>query len=118
VLNPNFIIEDGTIIPEIPDDDIINQTRDGALLDFNTIASILNNAANGNNIANAIKYIYLIAFTAISCKLSFSLPDYYYNEEYMEIFKTIQIDGYNYILTNIGYPKDGLIEIECLGSWN
>jgi hypothetical protein len=115
VLNPNFIIEDGTIIP---DDDIVNQTRDGALLDVNTIASILNNAANGDNIANAIKYIYRIAFTAISCKLSFSLPDYYYNEEYMEIFKTIQIDDYNYILTNIGYPKDGLIEIECLGSWN
>ena len=115
VLNPNFIIETGTVIP---DDDIVNQTRDGALVEVNTMSSILSSAKNGNNIANAIKYIYLIAFTAISCKLSFSLPDYYYNEEYMEIFKTIQIDGYNYILTNIGYPKDGLIEIECLGSWN
>ena len=118
VLNPNFIIEDGTIIPIIPDDDIVNQTRDGALIEVNTMSSVLSNAANGNNIANAIKNIYLNAFTAISCKLSFSLPDYYYNEEYMEIFKTIQVDGYNYILTNIGYPKDGLIEIECLGSWN
>jgi hypothetical protein len=118
VLNPNFIIEDGTIIPIIPDDDIVNQTRDGALIEVNTMSSVLSNAANGNNIANAIKYIYRIAFTAISCKLSFSLPDYYYNDTNIEIFKTIQVDGYNYILTNIGYPKDGLIDIECLGSWN
>ena len=115
VLNPNFIIEDGTIIP---DDDIVNQTRDGALIEVNTMASALSNAANGDNIANAIKYIYRIAFRAISCKLSFSLPDYYYNDPNIEIFKTIQVDGYNYILTNIGYPKDGLIDIECLGSWN
>ncbi len=115
VLNPNFIIETGTVIP---DDDIVNQTRDGALVEVNTMSSILSSAKNGNNIANAIKYIYLIAFTAISCKLSFSLPDYYYNDPNIEIFKTIQVDGYNYILTNIGYPKDGLIDIECLGAWN
>lgn len=111
--NPLTALSGGLVIP---DDDIIQQQRTGITADLNQIANNLNILQDPDNLAYVIKDIYREQLEKLSCRLSLSLPETYYNQ--LSIFDTVNIDGYPYIVTMISYPDEGLIKIECVGEWN
>jgi hypothetical protein len=112
-LNPNYTLTGGL---EIPDYDIIGQNRTGIFADIKKASSGVSALILSENFINAINSVYQAQIDSIACKLSFMLPESYYTS--IELFDIISVDGYAYITTLIGYPKEGLIEIECVGEWN
>ena len=113
VLSPSNTFTGGTAIA---DTEIFDQKRSGIFYDLKTITSGLQNVKFSDNLMTAILSIYQDSLSRISCKLSFQLVDTYYAT--LNLFDKIIIDSRTYIVTLIGYPKDGFIDIECIGEWN
>lgn len=114
-LNPGIDINaPGALI--IPDDTIIDQQRDGTLADAARSFTRLSVFIGHEVMQEAILRHYRGMIKRIACRLSFSLPDSYYNQ--LDIFQLISIDGYNYIVTSISYPEDGFIDVQAVGEWN
>ena len=113
LVNPNYELIGGMAIP---DTHIINQQRSGLFGDLTRVSKGTAPILYSQNLINALNTAYQEQLAKIACKLSFSLPDYYYSE--IDIFDLISIDGYTYIVTLISSPNNGIIDVDCAGEWN
>lgn len=118
LITNNVALVPQTSALDIPDSVIVNQRRTGINADITRIASALTVAAGTDNMIGAIQDSYRNAMESLSCRLVFSLLDSYYTNTAIDIFKIIKIDGYNYTITSIAYPQDGIFEVEAVGHWN
>lgn len=117
VLNPKNDFSAGY---RVPDEDIIGQQRSGLFGDLNRIASALRIVKNSDALISIINNLFREQLAKISCRISFSLPDEYYENSAIRIHKNIKLDSSEraYIITSVSYPNNGLIDIECVGEWN
>lgn len=119
-ITPSVIREGSDIVLGYPlsDEYIINQYRVGALANPETLSRAFSPIKNGDNMGRALMRVFSSILNSLACKLSFSLPETFYEDENIGLFKTVRIDGFDYIITSISYPENGLIQIECVGAWN
>ncbi len=102
----------------IGDEYIIDQVRIGTFASAETLGNAFSTVENGINMGRALIRVFSSILNSLTCKLSFALPDSFFLDNNIKLFKTVNIDGHDYILTSISYPENGLIQIECVGAWN
>lgn len=98
-------------------DNIYNQKRSGLLADISKLESACNVAVYGTNLINALKHIFGARLAAIGAVLTFQAPEAYRLNGTLGIANKIEIDGRTYVITKLGYPDNGLVDVECVGEW-
>jgi len=96
--------------------DIIDLKRVGINADVTNIASSLSPCIFADNIITAVEDIYREQIARLAVKLTFMMPESYYT--LFEVFGVIFIMNRTYLITLLGYPKDGFIDCEVIGEWN
>lgn len=104
----------GTVIGN---SNIFNQKRSGILADMSKLDSALSITKFNVNLTNALKKIYKDRFAVVGAKLSFQMLDTYKYNSLYSIRSKIVIDGLTYVISQVSYPNNGMIEIECIGEW-
>ena len=98
-------------------DNIYNQKRSGLLADIGKLGSACSPARYSTNLINALKYIFGARLAAIGAVLTFQAPEAYRLNGTLGITNKIEIDGRTYVITKLGYPDNGLVDVECVGEW-
>ncbi len=98
-------------------DNIYNQKRSGLLADIGKLESACSPARYSTNLINALKYIFGARLAAIGAVLTFQAPEAYRLNGTLGITNKIEIDGRTYVITKLGYPDNGLVDVECVGEW-
>lgn len=98
-------------------DYIINQQRTGTFADMGKLESGLSIARYETMLTKAIQQIYAERLGRIGAKLTFQMPVSYRDAQALTVQSKIIIDSITYVITSMGFPQDGLVEIECIGEW-
>lgn len=96
---------------------IVNQQRSGLFADVSRLDSALNIIRYNTTLSRALQQIYADRLAQIGAKLTFQMPVDYRDAQGFTVQSKIIIDGITYVITAMGFPQDGLVDIECIGEW-
>jgi len=101
----------------LSNDYIIKQSRSGLLADISKMESACSPAVYGINLINALKFIFSARLAVVGVILKFQSFEAYRLNGTLQISGKIAIDGKTYVITKVGYPNKGIVDVECVGEW-